>query len=126
MTARRTILVVDDEYSVVESLTDILELEGYAVLSAANGARALAIIERTPPDAILLDYMMPVMDGIELMEAMEERGLAGRIPVLMMTAAPLGLPKDPKLRRWTALLPKPFELGDLLKTLAQLLEERKP
>lgn len=125
MTARRSILVVDDEYSLLESLSDILELEGYSVTSASNGQRALTAIERALPDAILLDFMMPVMDGLVLLKTLEERKLLVRVPVVLMTAAPHGLPRDKKEQRWSALLTKPFEISDLLETLERVIEKQQ-
>jgi len=124
MAAADTILIVDDEYSLVESLADILGMEGYATLSARNGRQALELLERTRPTLLLLDFMMPVMDGIQLLEAMDKKGLLAQIPVILMTAAPMGLPKEN--RKWTALLIKPFELDELISLVRRVLDTHRP
>lgn len=118
-----TILIVDDEYSLVESLSDILGMEGYPIVSARNGRQALEVLERVHPSLLLLDFMMPVMDGIQLLEAMEQKGLLAKIPVILMTAAPMGLPKEN--RKWTALLIKPFELEELISLVRRVLDTQR-
>ncbi len=78
-----TILVVDDEASIRESLRMILEFEGYRVEEAANGSQALVRVAEKAPDAILLDIKMPEMDGMTALTAMRERGY--EMPVLMVS-----------------------------------------
>lgn len=78
-----TVLVVDDEASIRESLRMILEFEGYKVEEAANGAQALVKVAEKAPDAILLDIKMPEMDGMSALTAMRERGY--EMPVLMVS-----------------------------------------
>jgi two-component system nitrogen regulation response regulator NtrX len=80
---RASVLVVDDEASIRDSLRMILEYEGYRVDEAASGSQALARIADRPPDAILLDIKMPEMDGLELLKALRERGYD--MPVLMIS-----------------------------------------
>ncbi len=62
----KTILVVDDDYLLVESLTDLLDMEGYRVVSAGNGKDGLARLEKEIPDLVLTDFMMPIADGLDL------------------------------------------------------------
>jgi len=78
-----TVLVVDDEASIRESLRMILEFEGYKVEEAGNGAQALVKVAEKAPDAILLDIKMPEMDGMTALTAMRERGY--EMPVLMVS-----------------------------------------
>lgn len=78
-----TVLVVDDEASIRESLRMILEFEGYKVEEAANGSQALVKVAEKAPDAILLDIKMPEMDGMSALTAMRERGY--EMPVLMVS-----------------------------------------
>jgi two-component system nitrogen regulation response regulator NtrX len=80
---RATVLVVDDEASIRDSLHMILDYEGYRVEEAASGAQALARVAERHPDAIILDIKMPEMDGLELLRAMRERGYD--MPVLMIS-----------------------------------------
>ena len=72
-TPKATILIVDDEEGIVESLTGILEDEGYAVMSASSGEKALKRFDEHIPDLILLDVWMPGMDGIETLKHIRER-----------------------------------------------------
>ena len=78
-----TVLVVDDEKSIRDSLRMILEYEGYRVLEAANGDEALAAVRRSSPYAVLLDIKMPEMDGLSVLTALRERGY--EMPVIVVT-----------------------------------------
>ena len=81
-----TILIVDDEPKDVDYLEQELEGFGYSTLSASNGAEALAIVEATSPDLILLDVMMPVMDGFKTCSTLKSAEDTRFIPVIIMTA----------------------------------------
>ena len=111
------ILVVDDDPSILATVSEILEFEGYPVSTASNGAEALAQIERRQPSLILLDMRMPVMDGWGFARRLAEQGV--RLPIVVMTAA-----QD--ARRWAeeigaaGFVPKPFDLPDLLDTVERL------
>jgi two-component system response regulator MprA len=78
------ILVVDDEPAVRNSLRRALTLEGYEVELASDGAEALSRLAEHPPDAVLLDVLMPRVDGLEVARRVREAG--NRIPILMLTA----------------------------------------
>jgi len=112
------ILLADDEAAVREAVSRALRLEGYEVEEASDGGQALAAVERQTPDAIVLDLMMPVIDGLEV--ARRLRG--SRVPILMLTAR--GAVGD----RVAGLdagaddyLVKPFALDELLARLRALL-----
>ena len=79
----KTILVVDDERNIVELLRLYLEKEGYAVVSASDGEQALVLYERNDPDLVVLDLMLPRMDGFEVCRELRRRG---DTPILMLTA----------------------------------------
>jgi two-component system nitrogen regulation response regulator NtrX len=80
---RGSVLVVDDEAAIRDSLRMILEYEGYRVDEASSGSQALAKVAERPPDAILLDIKMPEMDGLDVLKAFRERGYD--MPVLMIS-----------------------------------------
>jgi len=80
---RRRILVVDDEASIREVLTQYLELEGFTVLQAADGVEALRSAESQPPDLVVLDLMLPGMDGLEVCRRLRA---TSAVPILMLTA----------------------------------------
>ena len=83
--AAALILVVDDDKSMRMLLRLALELEGYIVIEAQDGEECLAVIQRRQPDAILLDAIMPVMDGFACCSRLRSLPSSDRIPVLMLT-----------------------------------------
>jgi two-component system response regulator MprA len=114
------ILVVDDEPAVRDSLDRALRLEGYRVDLAADGAQALSSLTDESPDAVVLDLMMPRVDGLEVCRRMRAAG--DRTPVLVLTA------RDAVSDRVKGLdagaddyLVKPFALDELLARLRALL-----
>jgi len=114
MTEGCTVLVVDDEPSIREVVTEVLELEGYRVLSAGNGAEALEQIMLTRPTLVLLDMRMPVMDGWAFAREVQDRAISMKICV--MTAAQ-------NAKAWAdeihahGYLAKPFEIPQLLEAV---------
>jgi DNA-binding response OmpR family regulator len=78
-----TVLVVDDETTIREIVAGYLERDGYRTLEAADGTRARELLERDPPDLVVLDVMLPGMDGLELCRWIRSRS---RLPVIMLTA----------------------------------------
>src|SRR5580765_9054146 len=114
------ILVVDDEPAVRESLDRALRLEGYEIELAGNGEQALRAIGDKLPDAIVLDVMMPVLDGLATSRAIRAAGM--RVPILMLTA------RDEVSDRVAGLdagaddyLVKPFALEELVARVRALL-----
>lgn len=109
-----TILVVDDDPSILETVSDILEFEGYEVETVTNGQEALAWVQAETPSLVLLDMRMPVLDGWGFSREVRERGL--RMPIVVMTAAQ-------NARKWAdeieadGYVSKPFELPDLLEAV---------
>ena len=81
--SRGTVLLVDDEKAIRDSLRMVVEYEGYRVLEAANGDEALAAVRRSSPDAVLLDIKMPEMDGLEVLASLRERGY--EMPIIVIT-----------------------------------------
>jgi len=110
------VLVVDDDDDIRAFVSLALEVRGYAVEVAANGLEALDVLARRSADVILLDMMMPVMDGWRFCEEKRRRPELDKIPLAVMSAAAnlrrgLG-PCTPQ-----AVLPKPFLLDDLLRSI---------
>ena len=117
--------MVDDEPAVRESLERALAAEGYGVLLAMDGEQALAAVEREPPDLVLLDVLMPVLDGLAACRRLRAAG--NRTPVLMLTA------RDGVGDRVAGLdagaddyLVKPFALDELLARIRALLRRGAP
>ncbi|WP_037053882.1 response regulator transcription factor [Pseudonocardia halophobica] len=114
------VLVADDDRAIRESLARALELEGYAVVPAVDGVEALSLVRRESFDALVVDVMMPGVDGLAVCRVL--RGDGDHTPILMLTArvetpdrvAGLDAGADD-------YLPKPFELDELLARLRALI-----
>lgn len=107
------VLVVDDDPDILEALAEILETEGFEVRRARNGEEALERLGPQQPDLILLDLMMPVMDGWEFSQRMRQRPGTNNIPIIVLSADRNVGPKAKEIGA-VGHLAKPFELGDLL------------
>jgi DNA-binding response OmpR family regulator len=83
---RCTVLVVDDDASVRAMLGYLLDDEGYEVSEADDGAQAIEVLRDDPPDCMVLDLMMPNVDGIQVLRARSERGIAPDTRILVLTA----------------------------------------
>uniref|UniRef100_UPI003743F579 response regulator transcription factor n=1 Tax=Nocardiopsis mwathae TaxID=1472723 RepID=UPI003743F579 len=119
------VLVVEDEPSVRDAVADALELDGYQVTRASDGGSGLEAVRRWPPDAIVLDVLMPFMDGLTMCKRLRARG--DRTPILILTA------RDAVGDRVEGLdagaddyLAKPFDLDELLARLRALLRRAYP
>jgi CheY-like chemotaxis protein len=113
-----TILIVDDEPLIVDILAEVLQDEGYDVLTAHNGRAALAAVDNGVPGLVLMDVMMPGMDGHEAYRAIRAHPRGKGIPVVLMSAAVKPSLVDPGV---SAFLPKPIDLDKLLGLVARLL-----
>ncbi|AKT39187.1 response regulator [Chondromyces crocatus] len=104
------ILIVDDNPVNLEVLSDLLELQGYEVASASDGAMALERVSYEPPDLILLDALMPGVDGFETCRRLKENEATREIPIIFLTAIASSEQKIRALRLGAAdYLVKPFE-----------------
>lgn len=116
---KTTILTADDDPQLLRLITRTLQLEGYEVVSASDGQQALALIESTVPDAILLDVMMPKMDGFTVCQRVREFSL---VPIIIVTAR--GQDQD-KIRGLDLgaddYLTKPFSVDELLARVRAVL-----
>lgn len=116
----KTILVVDDEFGVVEVLVAALQDEGYRVVVAANGRQGLERLAEGVPDLVVLDFMMPILDGVSMAKAMKEEAAWRDIPIIMTSAvAESGLRK--RFEGYNAFLRKPFRATALIQLVASLL-----
>jgi DNA-binding response OmpR family regulator len=120
----RRLLIIDDDAGVQKMLRILLEYEHFEVVIASNGQMALEYLDHTLPDLILLDLMMPHMDGQSFMQALKMRGLRPSLPVIVLTADiyAKSLIEAMDVDRW---LIKPFHLSDLLRQVKELLAARE-
>ena len=117
------VLVIEDEPSISQLLRIVLEHRGHEVLVADDGSRGLATATRRSPDAIILDVMMPFMDGFAVPEALREDDRSVSIPVMMLSA----IQKEAVEERCygmgaQAFVRKPFDPDMLLGTLEEMLD----
>ena len=114
------LLIVDDDAGIQKMLKALLEFEHFEVLVASDGLTALAQLEHAPPDLILLDLMMPDMDGRACLEELARRGLRPSIPVIVLTADVYARPfvERMQVESWFV---KPFHLSELLRHIRRLL-----
>jgi DNA-binding response OmpR family regulator len=111
------ILIVDDEPSILTLLHDVLTDEGFTVERAQNGQQALALASTKPPDLVVTDLMMPLMDGRALAQRLREHSETSDIPILLISAAYTQQSGD----IFTAVLSKPFDIGELVEAIRALL-----
>ena len=110
------VLVVDDDIDILTALTMTLQSEGHAVYAARNGEEALRVLERGDrPDVVVLDLMMPVMNGFELLDVLRADPRWARLPVVVLSANRGYSHEDLGVLR---MLRKPFELDDLFAAIA--------
>lgn len=117
------ILVVDDELAIRVLLQDLLEDEGYTVALARNGTRALEILRREMPDLVIMDIMMPGMDGRQVLREIRQSDNLQDVPVILMSVAVVAnsFPDSTCL-----FLPKPFDLHELLACIETVLDSDNP
>jgi DNA-binding response OmpR family regulator len=120
------ILVVDDEPNIVQTLKDRLEMNEYCVETASNGQEGLRLAEEKGPDMVLLDVIMPLMDGHEMLEKLRQTEWGRDISVIMLTARSQA--QDIARARACNIddyIIKPFDLSELLEKIENILERKK-
>jgi CheY-like chemotaxis protein len=101
------VVIVDDEFGLAELISEVLAEKGYSTAIAINGQLGLALLRERRPDLVLLDLMMPVLNGTEVMREMKADPLLSGVPVVLMTALPEAVPANEGLA-YEAVLQKPF------------------
>jgi DNA-binding response OmpR family regulator len=121
------VLVIEDEPAISQLLRIVLENHGHEVLVADDGSRGLATAIRRSPDAIILDVMMPFMDGFAVLEALREDERTVSIAVMMLSAIQKEAVEERCYRMGAqAFVRKPFDPEMLLGTLEEMLEAPPP
>ncbi len=115
-----TVLVVDDEFGISELLEAIITDEGYSVVTAMNGKHAMEVLAQEPVDLIFLDFMMPVMDGAAMLNAMAADPTLRQIPVVMMSSMPEATIAE-RCTGYIDFMRKPFRLAQIVRLTQQLL-----
>ena len=117
------ILVIEDDLAIRGLLVDVLGDEGYTVRAAGDGEEALELLESWQPSLIILDQLMPRMDGAAFRAVQRTRPNLASIPTILLSAA-RDLSEQGSALDVTATMPKPFNLDELLALANQVLAER--
>ena len=117
-----TILLVEDDTLISEVLTSVLEDEGYLVVAAHDGEQAIALLATSRPHLALLDVMMPLVDGREVLRHIRHTEATRDLPVILMSASPLSVLEGSE--SYSLFLRKPFDLQTLLDEIARLLPRK--
>ena len=124
MAGRPLVLLVDDEFAILAVVSELLESEGYEVITAADGEAALESLRARRPDAVVLDVMLPRRSGPEVVRAMRADPALARTPVLLMTAVPWLIDKD--IAQDCLVVHKPFSVERMLGALESMLRGGAP
>ncbi len=117
------VLIVDDEADVVRLLQFRFEKEGFETLTAADGQTALAMVDSEMPDLVLLDIMMPLMDGMEVLRQIRSRRRTSKVPVIMLTAKTASITVDEARQLWVSdYIMKPFDPELLVRKAKKALK----
>jgi chemosensory pili system protein ChpA (sensor histidine kinase/response regulator) len=119
----KTILITEDHAEVREPLARLLQVEGFHVLTAANGAEALTVLQNITPDLLLMDLMMPRMDGITLLQIIRHDPRWRDLPVVVLTGLVDGslLTRARELNVSALLLKSKFKVDELFTRIRQAL-----
>lgn len=115
----KTIVIVDDEFGLADVLTATLSDIGFRVLSATNGKQGLDVMVEHLPDLVLLDYMMPLLDGAGVLKAMRADPNLAAVPVIMMSAVPESVVRA-RCPGYSVFLRKPFDFETLLSAVERV------
>jgi len=121
MSAQKTVLLVDDDNEIIESMRTVLEAKGYKVMVARDGNAGLTVAEREGPDLLILDMMMPKKSGFLVLEKLKGRP-GGLIPTIMITGN-----EGSRHRAYAEMLGvrdyirKPFAMEKLVRSVEQIL-----
>ncbi len=117
------VLIVDDEADVVRLLQFRFEKEGFDTITAADGQSGLALVEAEMPDLVILDIMMPLMDGMEVLRQIRSRRKTSKVPVIMLTAKTASISVDEARQLWVSdYIMKPFDPEVLVKKAKKALK----
>ncbi len=119
--AGKIILIVDDEFGILEVLEFILGDAGFTVVSALNGREAMKCLKEAKPDLVLIDFMMPILDGGGVIKAIRSDDRLRDIPVILASALPEQIIKE-RCDGFNTFLRKPYKTERLLEEISKLLD----
>src|SRR3954449_11657781 len=116
-----TILVVEDEFGIAEVLASALTDSGYDVLIAINGKQGLERLKESHPELVLVDFMMPVLDGPAMVRAMRTDPKARAIPIIVMSSLPESAIAEAVSGMYNGFIRKPFRLRIVIEMVNRVL-----
>ncbi len=120
----KRVLLADDEPNIVESLRFLLERAGFDVLVATDGREALDTALQEKPDVLVLDLMLPELDGYEVLRQLRANAASASLPVLMLTAKGQRIDRETALKCGADLfITKPFANADIIAAVKQLADK---
>ena len=123
---RKRILVVDDEIYIVHILEFSLTMEGYNILTAFDGEEAMRVIEQEKPDLVVLDIMMPKLDGYEVCRRLRKDDRFATLPVILLSAKGRSVDREVGLQAGADdYITKPFSPRKLIEKIRELLEREE-
>ncbi len=118
----KTVLIAEDNPTNRELLRELLEIRGYTVAEACNGQEAVAMVEQSPPDILLLDIGMPLLDGFAVVRKLRENPRFTSLPVVAVTAYAMQGDREKIMNSgFDGYLSKPVNSGSLVQELDRLL-----
>jgi CheY-like chemotaxis protein len=116
-----TIVIAEDEFLLADMLQFMLEDAGYQVFTAPHGVAALALVRENKIDLVITDFMMPLMTGLELAQALRKEPRYSRLPIILVSGAQGAIGRaHPDV--FDAVLDKPYHVDTLLRTVSDLLQ----
>lgn len=123
MSLQRSILLVDDDEALRETITDLLTISGYKVLIAGSGEECLELLHQGKPDLIISDIMLPGIDGLTLYEQVSREPSSGAIPFMVMSAkAEMHQMLIERGLETVKFVAKPFDTDEFLRQIELLLQ----
>lgn len=116
----KTVLVIDDEIDILDSVEAVLEIDGYKVSRLSDPLKAISTLKTLRPDLLLLDVMMPLRTGPEILLEMKADAEIKHIPCILMSAG-TNANYEQSVYKWDLYMKKPFDLDDLLDNVKKLL-----
>lgn len=115
----KQILIVDDELDIAESMASLLESEGFNVRAVYGGPAGVEAMKAKCPDLVVMDVMMPILKGVDVVKLMKNDPHLSKVPILMMSAS-----KEPAKEigvEWNSFIRKPFDIDELLSEINRLV-----
>jgi DNA-binding response OmpR family regulator len=120
-----TVLIVEDEFAIADLLEMALADEGYRVIRAANGRQGLERLAEHSPDLVISDFMMPVLDGAGLVQAIRQSERQREVPIIIMSSMPEAN-VHARINSYAAFVRKPFQIAALMRLIATILHADRP